>query len=358
MGDGGKAKDYGPTTVMVSGSFPPDVCGVGDYTGRLMESAPEHWSLFIERDWSVRAALGIIRRLLKLNPSDVVIQYPTQGYGWSLVPHLLAIIGALSHRYRTTFALHEFSSLSKKARLVLALVSHVADRFIFTTEVERDHARQHPLFSRRVPVSVIGIISNIPLSATSPQFHARTMDIAYFGHIRPNKGLENFLDVMQALRAKREDARIAIVGEIPAGYEDFGKMVSECAEAIGCKLILGLDDHAVARALCDVRILYLPFLDGVSARRGSVLAGLGNGTIIATRIGLATPTTLLPAIIPCDGTHDDVAKLLDALAMTDAQATALGEKGKHYVATTLPRDWSHVAMLYEGALGHSGDATC
>lgn len=350
--------DRGPTTVMVSGSFPPDVCGVGDYTGRLMEAAPARWRMFVQRDWALSAMPGILSRLLRQRPADVVIQYPTQGYGWSVVPHLLAVIGALSRRFRTTFALHEFSSLSKKAQLALALVSHVTARFIFTTEAERDHARRHPLFSRRVPVSVVGIISNIPLSDTWPCFGARAIELAYFGHIRPNKGLEAFLDVVQALRTECPEIRIAIMGEIPTGYEVFGEMVARRLAAIGGELILGLDDPAAARMLRDIRILYLPFPDGVSARRGTVLAGLGNGAVIATRVGADTPPALLSAVIACDGTPRDVAVLVQALAMSDEEAAALGHQGRRYVATTLPRDWSHVTALYERALGHAGERAC
>ena len=348
----------GPTTVMVSGSFPPDVCGVGDYTGRLAGAAPAHWRMFVERDWSLAAAPGILRRLLRQRPMDVVIQYPTQGYGWSVVPHLLAIFGIVTRRFRTTFALHEFSSLSKKAQLALALVSHFTARFIFTTEAERDSARFHPLFSRRVPASIVGIISNIPLSDTWPCFSARKIDVAYFGHIRPNKGLEGFLDVVEALRAARSDVRIAIIGEIPIGYEAFGEMAVRRFATIGGDMILGLDDDAAARMLRDIRILYLPFPDGISARRGTALAGLGNGAVVATRIGAATPAGLLAAVIPCDGTLLDVPVLLKALAMSDHEAAALGDRGRRYIDTALPRDWSHVAALYERVLGHVDEAAC
>lgn len=345
-------------TVMVSGSFPPDVCGVGDYTGRLMEAAPAHWKLFIQRDWSMFAIPAILRRLLALRPADVVIQYPTQGYGWSIVPHLVAIAGAMRRRYRTTFALHEFSSLSKKAQLALAVVSHVAARFIFTSEAERDFARRHPLFSRRVPTAVVAIISNIPFADTSPRFGDRSIDIAYFGHIRPNKGLEAFLDVVQALRADRLDLRIVIMGEVPTGYEAFGNMVAGRVAAIGIDLILGLDDKAAAHMLSDIRVLYLPFPDGVSARRGTALAGMGNGAVIATRIGAATSSELREVVIPCDGTTQDVAVLIEALAMSDETAATLRAQGRRYIATTLPRDWPHVAALYERALGHVGEGAC
>ncbi|MBW6526752.1 hypothetical protein KZ813_07875 [Sphingomonas sp. RHCKR7] len=323
-----------------------------------MAAAPPHWHILVERDWSAAAAPGILRRLFALKPADVVVQYPTQGYGWSIIPHFVAIAFTLARRGTVTFALHEFSSLSRKSQAALALASHVVGRVIFTTEAERDRARRHPLFSGSVPTSVVGIISNIPFGSASSSVERRPIDLAYFGHIRPNKGLEVFLDVMQALRARAPTASLAMIGEIPAGYEAFGAMVTRRCNEIGCAMMLGRDDEAAARLLRQVRLLYLPFPDGVSARRGSVLAALGNDALVATRIGDATPHALRPAVIACDGTLADVDVLLGALAMTDERAAEINAAGRRYIAATLPRDWAHVVALYAQALGHAAAAPC
>jgi len=343
---------------MVTGAYPPDVCGVGDYTSRLMAAAPASWQPFVERDWSPRAAPNILRRLLRLRPRDVVVQYPTQGYGWSLVPHLLVVAGWLTRRYRPVLALHEFTSLTGKAQLALALASHAAAQVIFTTAAERDRARAHRLFSSRVPTTVIGILSNIPFAPHPPAFGVRGIDVAYFGHIRPNKGLEAFLNVMTGLRAADPAVRIAVIGEVPNGYEAFGDMVAERCRDIGATMTTGLDDAQAGAALADVRILYLPFPDGVSARRGSVLAGLGNGVIVATSIGDATPSALLPAIVTCAGTFEDVAVLRRTLRLSATQATSLQQAGGDYINTMLPRDWAQVAALYDRALGRAAGPAC
>jgi glycosyltransferase involved in cell wall biosynthesis len=340
-------------TLIVSGAYPPDICGVGDYTARLMEAVQPSWQAFVERDWSLRALPGILRRLFALKPAAIVVQYPTQGYGWSLVPHILIVIGWITRRYRSVLALHEFTSLSRKAQIALALASHFSARIIFTTEVERDRARAFKAFSSKVPTSVIGILSNIPCAENQPDFAERSIDVAYFGHIRPNKGLEDFLEVATAMRIAVPQVRIAIIGEIPKGYDAFGGMVMDCCAKIGVTLILGLNDEAVARQLADTKILYLPFKDGVSARRGSVLAGLDNGAIVATRIGDATPASLRPAVVACDGTAEDVAVLCDALAMLPGQAAILQRAGRLYTTQTLPQDWAHVAALYHDAVGQA-----
>jgi glycosyltransferase involved in cell wall biosynthesis len=333
--------------VVVTGSYPPDVCGVGDYTDRLMAAAPPSWSLFVERDWSWRGAAGILARLLARRPEAVIIQYPTQGYGWSLVPHLLVLFGRITGKYRTLLALHEFTSLSRKSRLALALISFSATRIVFTTGAERDRARSSRLFSSRVPTSVIGILSNIPCSIDFSHFTSRSIDLAYFGHIRPNKGLEDFLEVMGVVRSADPAVKITVIGAVPSGYENFGAMVAARCCDLRVDLLLGLDDQAVGRRLADVRILYLPFRDGVSARRGTVLAGFGNGAIVATRIGDATPEALRHAVIECRGTLGDAKTLLNCLRFSDSEAAILQETGLNYIATLLPRDWQHVADLYD-----------
>jgi glycosyltransferase involved in cell wall biosynthesis len=346
-------RDPGGPLVMVTGATPPDVCGVGDYTDRLVSAAPASWQLFVERDWSLRRSYSILRRLLRRQPADVVVQYPTQGYGWSLVPHFLILAGRVTRRYRPVLALHEFGSLTAKARAALALASHAASHVIFTTEVERDRAKATRLFPSRVPTSIIGILSNIPAAAHQPAFSARSIDIAYFGHIRPNKGLETFLDVIAEVRKRNPSLRSALIGEVPVGYEGFARMVDARCQGSGTVLTTGLDDDAAATVLADVRLLYLPFPDGVSARRGSVLAGFGNGALVASSVGTATPAGLLSAIIPCRGTRDDVAVLEGALRSSDAQAAVLQHAGRVYVDTMLPRDWSQMAALYDAVLGRS-----
>lgn len=339
------------SVVMVTGAYPPDVCGVGTYTERLMAAAPADWSLFVERDWSPRAAPGILRRLLRRRPGTVVLQYPTENYGWSLVPHLLVAFGRLTGRWSTILALHEFTSLTRKSRTALALASRFARAVVFTTQAEREAALAHPLFAARVPTRVVPILSNIPFTPAPRPFAERSIALAYFGHIRPNKGLEAFLATIERLRCDDGGrTRVAIIGVVPAGYESFAQSIAAGCRAAGCELILGREEPEVAALLNDIRILYLPFPDGVSARRGSVLAGFGNGALVAAPLGPATPPALAPAVIPCTGTPEDAEILRAALAMPAESAAALQQAGRDYIAMILPRDWAQVATLYQQAV--------
>jgi glycosyltransferase involved in cell wall biosynthesis len=335
--------------LLVSGSYPPDVCGVGNYTERLL-SAASGWQVLVERDWSVKVALRILRRLLKRRPSTIILQYPTQGYGWSLVPHLLVVFGALTKRYRSVLALHEFGSLSKMSRLALSLTSHFAHHVVFTAEAERGIALAHPLFSREVPTSIVAILSNIKTNVTPPAFGDRSIDIAYFGHIRPRKGLEDFLDTVGKLRQASPELSAVVFGQVPAGYEDFAEAIVERCRQLGCEVAMNLDNEAASRALSDVRILYLPYPDGISPRRGTALAGFASGAIVATRVGPATPEAIIPAIIACPTAGGDAAVLQHALKLSPEDAELLQRAGRNYLEKALPRDWGHVAELYEQAV--------
>lgn len=345
-----KQKDIFNSVTVVTGSFPPEVCGVGDYTCRLLEAAPASWRLFKEDDWSLKSSFAIIKRFLSLKTPYVIIQYPTQGYGWSILPHILTIFGKITRRYRSVWVLHEYMSLSKKSRLMLDFVSHFSDLIVFTTEPERNHACAQLLFSNRLRTTIIPILSNIPRSPQLLHFRARAIDLAYFGHIRPNKGLEVFVKVVSMAKNVNPSLRISVIGEVPVGYEGYACSIARECEQSGIDMRIGLSDEAVADELANVKILYLPFKDGVSARRGSVLAGLSNGALIAASVGKMTPGEMKKIIFPCAGNLDDVDILLSALLLSSEEAHSRQMLGQQYLDSQLPRDWASIASLYQDAL--------
>src|SRR5687767_14932558 len=90
---------------LVTGSLPPDMCGVGDYTQRLYEElAPLAPVDLVHRP---------IRRLLEADLLRVFagrrlvhVQYPSEGWGKSLMPSLLPLFRG---RTKLLVTLHEWS---------------------------------------------------------------------------------------------------------------------------------------------------------------------------------------------------------------------------------------------------------
>ena len=109
--------------------------------------------------------------------------------------------------------------------------------------------------------------------------------LAYFGLISLSKGLDTLLDALARLPAR---FRLVVIGGVATAPED-----RAYADAIRQQIVrLGLDQRVTVTGHCaeaDVSahllaadIAALPFADGASFRRGSLLAALAHGLAVVT----------------------------------------------------------------------------
>jgi glycosyltransferase involved in cell wall biosynthesis len=265
--------------VLITGSFPPEICGVGDYTSKLASKLRERGQLsvtiFAKKDWRWGLLLKYIQEL-KAQAYDIYhLQYPTEGYGYSFLP--LFLIFLLGKRH-TVVTIHELSSRSFSAYLYTLFLIMLSGKVIVTNEYERKHATRF-LFNKR-KVTVIAIASNIePSPSRERKFVERAVDVAYFGHIRPMKGLEVFLETCASFGSK---VNVAIIGQSLPKYLGFFAEVERHASLTGIDIKENKDSAEVSEMLANTKILYLPFPDGISNRRGSLLAGIQNGCAIVS----------------------------------------------------------------------------
>ena len=261
---------------IVTGSLPPDICGCGEYAQLLADELRRmgiEVKLFDRKDWRLRKLVRYAKDLSGSDGDTINIQYPTQGYGWSIVPQLLSM---MIRRRKVTITLHEYSRQRWEARLTIRLFFIFADWIIFTTQAERSAAcRFAPWIVNRS--SVISISSNISFRDPEPP----ETDVAYFGLIHPSKGLEAFAATASAL-AGQGALRVRAIGQIPAGYEVYAEKVLRELKARGIDTELNRSAEEVAAMLCRTRIALLPFPDGMSRRRGTALAAMGNGALLIT----------------------------------------------------------------------------
>lgn len=332
--------------LMITGSYPPAICGVGDYTRNVLSSETGRtWRLYHRTDWRLSQLPAIIREIDAFRPDRIFMQYPTQGYGWSLVPHLLCAYYSLVRRARFTVVLHEFSQLSAKARAAATLMVRSAHGLIFTNEFEQaEAARVSASVMRRS--RVVKIASNIPVAASCPATADRPIDLAYFGHIRPRKGLEEFLAAAGATRQAHPDWRLLLMGQIPPGFEDFAKgVLAQCA-VLGVEVQLDLESAAVADVLAQVKAVYLPFPDGISERRGTAMAAMANGALVLTTVGHHTTPALRSAVQVVPPDHA-LPAIEEALGRDEATLAALQAAGTTFLREQIPTSWNAVARAYQ-----------
>jgi len=299
-----------PKIILVTGSFPPDVCGIGDYTHSLalaLERAGMKAEVLCHRSWNVSGTIQAIRRLLAEKHSLVHIQYPTMGYGFSLGPQFCALAK------HSVITLHEFSFAHPLRKLSLLPFTMHSRHLVMTSEFEKQSLiAKMPWAARRIRVIPIG--SNIPPS----RFLAgeARKQIAYFGLVMPRKGLEDFIAFSELVRAAELEWDLLIIGKIPPRHAAYAKGLMNSANS-QVNWLLDRSPEEISDVLCRTSLGYFPFPDGASERRGSLKAAMAAGLPCITTCTEQTPMALADAMAFASTPHEafDLAlRLMDAPA--------------------------------------------
>jgi glycosyltransferase involved in cell wall biosynthesis len=330
---------------LVTGSPPQGRCGVHDYAQRLADALCRRGlaaKILDHRDWSVPGTLRLRSKIGALAPDIIHMQYPMI-VGWrSAGPHLTGFLINIPQ----VVTLHEFSIFTRFRRASMEAFGLSAARLIETTEFER--ARFLAEFPRsRAKMVMIPIGSNIPFL---PRRVSAEKIIAHFGQIKPGRGLESFLELAKIAARNGDTWSFQVIGSPvtwATGYLD--RLRTEMA---GTRLdwhINPSDDEA-SDLLRSATMAYLPYPDGVSDRRGSLIAALGNGLPVITTRGPFQPPAI-DQVVAFAETPD--AAYLEATGIIEnpRRADAMSRAGMQYVEKF---DWARIAAahgaLYEEAV--------
>ena len=300
---------------MVTGAVPGVRCGVEDYTFQLAQSLTAGGTaidLVREADWTVAGTRRAIAAIRAARPDIVHIQYPALGYGASIGPHLLAGLAGAP----VLLTLHEYSAFRLPKRSSLLAFAIAARHIIFTTGFERDCFLG--LFPWcRSKSSIVPIGSNIPFLPHRPTPGAR---IAFFGQLRPDRGLEACLELARLAKERGRDWRVQIIGGLNPEHRDYLAGLGARAAGLDVEWLVDLEAEAVAQLLSRASAVYLPYPDGVSERRGTLMAALGNQAAIVTTDGPFRPSEIEQAVRLANGT-EEAFEALEAI-IDDAAAAA------------------------------------
>ncbi|MCC6176293.1 MAG: glycosyltransferase [Chloroflexi bacterium] len=384
-----------PTGVcLLTGEFPPDPGGVGDYSARLGAAlaslgvpvgvltrrragrAARRWYQGSPTDpfvpvhglvpaWDARAGPIVLHALRQLGPRPLLhIQFQAGAFDLGGWVHLLpALLRRLVPRARIITTFHDFlipylfpraGPLRLAANRLLARSSHAA---IFTDL--GDLLAAGPAVSG----TVIPIGSNldpdpapqVPREDVRRLLGASTGDflVGYFGFLNASKGVPTLLDAVARL-ASTLPIRLALIGA-EAGTSDptdlgQARLVHGALEQLGLTEriartgFLPPRDISAALRACDV--ICLPFRDGASARRGTLMAALAHGLPIVSTQPLRSPS---------GAAFDDVIWLGSgpgAVALRDGESILLVPPGDSpALATALARLASNPGLRVHLAAG-------
>jgi glycosyltransferase involved in cell wall biosynthesis len=280
-----------PKVIMLTGSAPPEACGVGDYTFALvsaLESAGFRAELLCHKQWDIRGTGKLFSRLSQEKEALLHIQYPTFGYGYSLGPQLSSLAR------RSVITLHEFSLAHILRKVSLCPFTVRSSRLVMTAEFEcRMLTRSMPWAKQKITIIPIG--SNI--APSQPASLAPKPRILYHGLIMPRKGLEEWIALARLARERNAGWEFMAVGKIPAAHASYGENLIRTSSAGSVKWVLDRTDEEVAALFSEGGIAYLPFVDGASERRGSLKAVLAAGLPTITTASAQTPENLNGAVL-------------------------------------------------------------
>lgn len=333
---------------IITGSYPPDVCGVSDYTERLeqhLRQSGVNVQIYTGKDWHLRHALKNSEQLANMGADIIHMQYPSTGYGWTLGPQLMALAQPM------VITLHEASQARILRRLSLYPFSIRSRSIIFTNEYEQAHAQRFaPWIKSRSRLIPIG--SNVPVVATSTN-HRHSNTITYFGLIRPEKGLEEVLELARLIRREAQHWRVRIVGRLMPGYETYYEHLRSQSKDLPIDWLIGLSGNALSLALASSDIAYLPFPDGASERRGSLIALLANASAVITTKGPHTPSLIGQAALFASSPSEAL-QMISSLKLDPTRKGLLQNAARTYARKF---EWENIAFkhieLYEALVGCS-----
>lgn len=310
---------------IVTGEYPPMQGGIGAYTHILaheMQRQGANVSIFTDqrasnvdskilimnwmKSWGINS-LSLINQWAKEFQADIInIQFQTAAYDMSpwihFIPRFTKIpVVTTFHDLRHPYLFPKAGGL--RDRIVMELAQKSAG--VVVTNHEDYQRLAHIPTKKLVPIGS-NIRQPLPNDFEVEKWRAEMganpneFVIAYFGLFNRTKGLETLLDSLADLRKNRIVVRLVLVG---GGLGSGDPTNQEYFEAIKAQVQrLGLvafihwtgyleSEAEVGAYLAASDVVALPFTDGASYRRGSLMAAIQYGCAIIS----TTPTVEIPA---------------------------------------------------------------
>jgi glycosyltransferase involved in cell wall biosynthesis len=333
-----------PRVCLVVGDTGTEHCGVKDYAIRLKESLAQiglSAEVLAPKDWGMTSFLRFCKELRDRQFDVIHIQYPSIGNRGSLGPHS---IGLMRLAKGVVVTLHEYSALSRPQRMSTHLFRFTSDQLVFTVDTEMANYGRSNIKQR-----VVHIGSNVPASLPNMP---RNSTVVYFGQIRPGKGIEEFLDLARYTLDQGKPFNYLIIGSVPKRRADYYHAVRSTADP-QVEWLIDLQFEQVSQIMASSLAAYLPFPDGATYRRGSLLATLTNGLPTITKVGPATPHDMLEIILPAANSRQALAHL-EHLRAFPSEASALNLGARRFAEKF---SWIEIArqheQIYIEALSHA-----
>jgi glycosyltransferase involved in cell wall biosynthesis len=300
---------------LMTAHYPPSTvpCGVGDYT-RCLRAALEalgHECLVVTSKrsvsrepgvfaiadrWGAGDCLRVWRLLRRERPDAVILQYTPELYGFGVAMKLLPWLLRWTQRGMVTVTtFHTLVGgrwIAKPNAVLLAAGSQ---------GLVSVHAELSDLVRRRLPwwfgkLAEIPIGANIPPSAIPREesrlrlrrrfgLDSKAVVLGTFGFAAPGKGLNVLLQALPDLAADPV-AHLVCIGAFREEDQAYRRELENLAQRLGVAHRIHwtgeLPAQEAADLLAGIDVYVVPYDDGASLRRGTLMAGFQAGVPVMT----------------------------------------------------------------------------
>lgn len=323
----GQRKAGKASVLLITGEYPPARGGVGDYTSRLAGALREQGvqaTVYTQQPtgaedeaMKMRSTQHVIRSkritftgalsALKRSRAQIAhIQYQTGAYQMRPIANMLPVLLRRRWGRPVVVTFHDllvpylFPKAGPVREWANRAMAKAAAAVIATNE--EDAARLEAWGVKRVELIPIGSnIKNAPPEGFEREAWRRTHGVdrdsvllTYFGFLNSTKGLDILLRGMARLQSEHPDRyRLMMVGGGLGSSDPTNRATAEALDKQARELGIAdkilwtgyLEAAEVSAALLSADVAVLPFGDGATFRRGSLLAVLEHGLPLITTRG-------------------------------------------------------------------------
>jgi glycosyltransferase involved in cell wall biosynthesis len=304
---------------IISGEYPPMQGGVGDFaaclaaslaglghdvhviTGQAPQESGDQPGVVVHRlrtSWGCGCWRKIVRLAGTLDLEVIDVQYQAAAYAMrpaiNFVPHRSRRppVAVTFHDLRVPYLFPKAGPLRWQ---VIRLLARRADGVIATNEEDQDRLRTE---AQPRNLALIPIGSNVPVVAGSDRVAERAkwgagpgdLLIGHFGFLNESKGVEELVEATKLLIERSLPGRLLMIGGRLGTSDPTNRRQAAKIDALVRDL--GLEHHVTWTGLLPAReasaaltatdVCVLPYRDGASFRRTTLLACLAHGRAVVT----------------------------------------------------------------------------
>ncbi len=325
--------------LFVTGEYPPMPGGVGAYTAELgrtlvdlgvqvsvltstsaATTIPIHPAIPVYAEvvrWNWRIWSRVPTLATQIGAEWVHVQYQTAAFGMNpainLAPDVWHMAGQQPRKFKTAWSYHDLLVPYLFPKAGSWLRRWITERPALTSDlvVTTNQGDWQQLAGRARHLLNIPIGSNIAGQTLAPAeraaqrlqrgYGSNDFVIGYFGFLNRSKGGLTLVQTLAALIQAGRNAQLLMIGERVGASDPTNQAYLQEVEALITTLGLQnrvqwtgyLPDTGVSAALNTCDVLCLPYADGASLRRGTLMAALAHGCAVVTTL----PQSPLPELV-------------------------------------------------------------